>query len=51
MAILFGPPDWRPSDHAHVFRISSPADIDPEFRRWLAEAYLVGEQKHLERRP
>ena len=31
----------------HHFRISDPADVDEEMRAWLAEAYAVGEQKHV----
>ena len=40
-----------PRNHVHVFRLTSPADIDADFRGWLAEAYRVGQQQHLERRP
>jgi hypothetical protein len=29
--------------------IISPRDIDAEFTSWLAEAYSVGEQRHLKR--
>lgn len=36
-----------PRNHVHHFRVIAPAEIDAEFRRWLAEAYAVGEQKHL----
>jgi hypothetical protein len=36
-----------PYYHVHKFRLSSPADVDPELRGWLAEAYQVGEQRHL----
>src|SRR5206468_7894291 len=36
-----------PRNHVHTFRLTAPADVDPEFRAWLAEAYLVGEQRHL----
>ena len=36
-----------PGNHVHSFRITSPSDIDGEFSRWLAEAYEVGEQRHL----
>lgn len=32
----------------HRFRLTHPKQIDPAFRRLLAEAYAVGEQKHLE---
>ena len=38
-----------PRNHVHAFRLSDQCDIDGEFRRWLAEAYLVGEQRHLGR--
>ena len=36
-----------PRNQVHVFRLHEPAEVDPEVERWLAEAYLVGEQKHL----
>jgi len=39
-----------PRNHVHVFRLTSLADIDDEFRAWLAEAYQVGEQRHLQSR-
>jgi len=38
-----------PRNHVHTFRIAHPGDIDPDFRRWIAEAYLVGKQEHLKR--
>lgn len=41
---------FSPRNHLHVFRIASPADIDDELRGWLAEAYAVGEQRHLDER-
>ena len=28
-------------------RLEQPADVDAEVEAWLAEAYSVGEQKHL----
>ena len=31
----------------HAFRLASPDEVDDEFERWLAEAYEVGEQRHL----
>jgi hypothetical protein len=31
----------------HAFRLASPVDVDAEFAGWLAEAYRVGEQRHL----
>src|SRR5689334_17329275 len=41
---------FSPRNHLHVFRLEKPGDVDAEFKSWLAEAYAVGEQKHLERR-
>jgi GNAT superfamily N-acetyltransferase len=40
---------FSPRNHVHVFRLRSPDEIDEQFRTWLAEAYAVGQQKHLER--
>lgn len=37
-----------PRNHVHVFRLTAPTDIDEEFTRWIAEAYRVGKQEHLE---
>ena len=37
-----------PRNHVHTFRLTSPGEIDAEFRSWLAEAYSVGEQRHLD---
>ena len=37
-----------PRNHVHVFRLMEPGDIDAEFRGWLAEAWLVGGQRHLD---
>ena len=39
---------FSPRNHLHAFRLTDMADLDDEFRAWLAEAYAVGEQKHLE---
>ena len=36
-----------PRNHVHFFRLTSPGEIDAEFRGWLAEAYQVGRQHHL----
>jgi hypothetical protein len=41
---------FSPRNHLHAFRISRLDEIDAEFRAWLAEAYLVGDQQHLVRR-
>jgi hypothetical protein len=38
---------FSPRNHLHTFRLTQPTDIDADFRAWLAEAYLVGEQQHL----
>jgi hypothetical protein len=38
---------FSPRNHVHVFRLEKLEDIDAEFRQWLAEAYAVGEQRHL----
>jgi hypothetical protein len=38
---------FSPRNHMHVFRLSEPGEIDGDFRAWLAEAYRVGEQRHL----
>jgi hypothetical protein len=42
---------FSPRNHLHTFRLASLADVDDEFRAWLAEAYLVGEQRHLDSPP
>lgn len=42
---------FSPRNHLHAFRIHDPAEIDGEFRAWLAEAYRVGEQRHLDSEP
>jgi hypothetical protein len=41
---------YSPRNVLHAFRLSSPADVDEEVAAWFAEAYAVGEQRHLERR-
>ena len=40
---------FSPRNVLHAFRLTSPADIDAEFAGWLAEAYAVGEQRHVSR--
>ena len=40
-----------PRNHVHTFRLASLADVDDELRSWLAEAYRVGEQRHLDASP
>jgi len=39
-----------PRSHVHFFRLGSSEQLDAEFRAWLAEAYAVGQQEHLERK-
>jgi len=36
-----------PRNQVHVFRLHEPAQVDAEVEMWLAEAYAIGEQKHL----
>jgi hypothetical protein len=36
-----------PRNQVHVFRLQEPLEVDAEVEAWLAEAYSVGEQKHL----
>jgi hypothetical protein len=36
-----------PYYYVHRLRLTDPADIDPELRSWLAEAYEVGTQRHV----
>jgi hypothetical protein len=40
---------FSPRNHLHAFRLSAPEDVDGVLRGWLAEAYRVGEQRHLTR--
>ncbi len=37
-----------PRNHVHHFRISDRRDVDAQFKEWLAEAYKVGAQEHLQ---
>ena len=39
-----------PRNHVHTFRLATRGDVDAEFRAWLAEAYAVGEQRHIQKR-
>ena len=36
-----------PRNQVHVFRLRDPSEVDAEVEAWLAEAYAVGEQRHL----
>ncbi|HET8640388.1 MAG TPA: hypothetical protein VFM37_00525 [Pseudonocardiaceae bacterium] len=38
---------FSPRNVLHAFRLRTPAEVDAEFAGWLAEAYRVGEQRHL----
>jgi hypothetical protein len=38
-----------PRYFVHRLRLYRPQDVDDELRGWLAEAYAVGEQRHLKR--
>jgi hypothetical protein len=40
---------YSPRNVVHLFRLAGPDEVDDEVRTWLAEAYQVGEQRHLER--
>jgi hypothetical protein len=42
---------FSPRNHLHTFRLATLADVDDELRAWLAEAYRVGEQRHLDSAP
>lgn len=41
---------YSPHNIVHVFRLSSPDEVDEEVAGWLRKAYAVGEQRHLVRR-
>jgi hypothetical protein len=38
---------FSPRNHLHAFRFESVKEIDGEVAAWFAEAYRVGEQRHL----
>ena len=38
---------FSPRNVLHAFRLTAPGEVDAEFAGWLAEAYRVGEQRHL----
>jgi hypothetical protein len=42
---------YSPRNVLHAFRLSSPEEVDGEVTGWLARAYAVGEQRHLNRPP
>lgn len=41
---------FSPRNVLHTFRLGGPDEVDTEFTGWLAEAYRVGEQRHLDER-
>jgi len=41
---------YSPGNVVHLFRLGSPAEVDTEVAEWFAEAYAVGEQRHLRHR-
>jgi Domain of unknown function (DUF5655) len=38
-----------PGNHVHHFRLARLDEVDDDVAAWLAEAYRVGEQRHLRR--
>jgi hypothetical protein len=38
---------FSPRNHLHAFRFESVDEVDDEVAGWLAEAYRLGEQRHL----
>jgi hypothetical protein len=38
---------FSPRNHLHAFRFENVDQVDTEVAAWLAEAYRVGEQRHL----
>ena len=38
---------YSPRNVVHAFRFTSPEEIDDEVKTWLAEAYEVGQKRHL----
>jgi hypothetical protein len=38
---------FSPRNHLHAFRFTSVNEIDAEVEMWFAEAYRVGEQRHM----
>jgi hypothetical protein len=38
---------FSPRNHLHAFRFESVDEVDGEVSAWLAEAYRVGQQRHL----
>jgi hypothetical protein len=40
---------FSPRNHLHNLRLRSISEIDEDVRRWIRDAYEVGEQRHLRR--
>jgi hypothetical protein len=38
---------FSPRNHLHTFRFETVDEVDDDVAAWLAEAYQVGEQRHL----
>ena len=38
---------YSPRNVVHAFRLTAADEVDEESTGWLAEAYRVGEQRHL----
>jgi Domain of unknown function (DUF5655) len=38
---------FSPRNHLHAFRFESVDEVDAEVEAWFAEAYAVGQQRHL----
>ena len=41
---------FSPRNVVHAFRLAGPEDVDDEVSSWIAQAYLVGLQRHLPHR-
>ena len=41
---------FSPRNVVHAFRLARPEDVDDEVSSWIAQAYLVGLQRHLPHR-
>jgi hypothetical protein len=37
-----------PRNHVHHFRLTAADELTPQFRAYIAEAYRVGNQEHLQ---
>ena len=39
---------FSPRNHLHAFRFTNVDEVDDDVSAWFAEAYRVGEQRHLD---